>query len=112
MLDSKDQDGQSIYSDDGDEYGEMGESELNDNESAALKQILEKLDPETRQRFENGELGEEELEQLGLINNDDSYGDENFGEDEQGEEESDEDGEEGYKRQKGDSDWSINGGVY
>lgn len=82
VLDSKDQDGQSFYSDDIDEYGEMGESEMNDNESAALKQILEKLDPETRERFENGELGEEELEQLGLINNDESYGEENFVDDE------------------------------
>ena len=62
ILDGHDEDNISVSDDseDEDEMGEEGELEMMDTE------ILNKLDPETREKFEKGELSIEELEKLGL----------------------------------------------
>jgi hypothetical protein len=59
--------------------------------------MLEKLDPETREKYLAGELTLEELEGLGMLPPMD-YGEE--GELEMGEEEGEDETEEGNKRQK------------
>jgi len=76
VLDGKDRDGISFMSMDGEEdYGEEGEFDLEND--IKMQEIIEKLDPETRQRFEDGEIGIEDLKALGLIPQDfdgESYG--------------------------------------
>jgi len=89
ILDGRDREDVSFYSDDVDDYGEEGEHELHD--------ILNRLDPETRERVENGEIDIEELREMGLMPGGDDEGDEygdldDFGE--EGELEMDEEGEE------------------
>lgn len=72
MLDGHDEDNISVSDDSEDELddGEEGEMELMDND------LLKDLDPETRKKFENGELSLEELEKLGIATFDDDYGEE------------------------------------
>jgi len=72
VLDGHDEDNISVSDDSEDELddGEEGEMELMDND------LLKDLDPETRKKFENGELSLEELEKLGIATFDDDYGEE------------------------------------
>ena len=65
-----------------DDYGEEGELDMDNNQ--ALEDVIANLDPDTRKRFEAGELSLEDLKGMGLA--EDSYGDM----DEEGEEEGDE----------------------
>ena len=67
-MDGKDEDGISCYSDD-DDYGEEGEEDLLDDHAA---EIVAKLDPKDRERFQNGEMDEDELQKLGLLDRFDS----------------------------------------
>ena len=61
-------------------------------ENQELHEIIKNLDPETKQRFENGELSLDDLKGLGLAE-DESYGD------------MDEEGEEDFQEQyEGESD--------
>lgn len=72
-MDGKDLENNSVYTeDDENDYGEEGELDLEDE----YNNILLKLDPETRERFENGEMDEEEMRSLGLLNGDNDYGEE------------------------------------
>lgn len=90
VLDGKNRDGDSVVSsedDYGDEYGEEGEAE-----QEALAEILNNLDPETRKRYEAGEISRDEIIALGLDDMDD-YG-------EEGEDEISDSEEAGEKRQK------------
>ena len=89
VLDGKDRDDNSFYSDDLEELDEEGEAEQ-------LEEIINNLDPETREKFEKGELNEEDLRGMGLIPmaGDESYGDEDddeadYGDEEEGEDASD-----------------------
>ena len=99
ILDGKTRDGESYLSLDGEEdYGEEGEFDTEND--LRMQEIIEKLDPETRKRFEDGEIGIEDLKGLGLIPDDfdiDSYG--GYGS-EEGEAENEESQETGVKRQK------------
>lgn len=70
VLDGHDRDGNSFISDDEDDYGEEGEMDM---EEGKLQEIIANLDPETKKKFEAGELGLEDLKGMGLV--DDSYGD-------------------------------------
>jgi hypothetical protein len=109
VLDGKDRDGTSFYSAEGedDEYGEEGEDDLEGD--LRMQEIIDKLDPDTRKRFEEGEIGIEDLKGLGLIPEDfdiegESYGDEGaLYDSEEGEAENGEQEEGGVKRQKGDN---------
>ena len=65
ILDMKDKDNQSFYSDEFEDMDEEGEHEQ------GLAQLIENLDPETREKFEKGELNEEDLIGLGLIDGED-----------------------------------------
>ena len=67
--------------------------ELMDND------LLKDLDPETRKKFENGELSLEELEKLGIATFDDDYGEEGEFEQDYGDEDSDEGGEKKQKKE-------------
>jgi len=98
VLDGKDRDGTSFISFDDDEYGEEGEFDMEND--FKMQEIIDKLDPETRKRFEEGQIGIEDLKALGLISNDfendgDSYG--GYGS-EEGEAENGEPEEGGEKR--------------
>lgn len=99
ILDGKTRDGESMMSFEGDEdYGEEGEFDAEND--LRMQEIIDKLDPETRKRFEDGEIGIEDLKGLGLIPDDfdlESYG--GYGS-EEGEAENDESQENGAKRQK------------
>ena len=54
-LDGKDPENNSVYTeDDESDFGEEGELDLEDEYNG----IVMKLDPETRERFENGEMDE------------------------------------------------------
>mmetsp|Transcript_11070 Transcript_11070/g.18527 ORF Transcript_11070/g.18527 Transcript_11070/m.18527 type:complete len:90 (+) Transcript_11070:576-845(+) len=64
-----------------DDYGEEGENELFDHE------ILQKLDPETREKYLNGELSMEEMKNLGLIDDFDFGEEGEFEMEEEGEDE-------------------------
>lgn len=56
--------------------------------------MLERLDPEIRKKFENGELGPEDLRGMGLIpDEDDEYYDEMFAEEGEDEKDENENGE-------------------
>jgi hypothetical protein len=66
ILDMKDKDNQSFYSDD---FEDMEEGE----HEQGLAQLIENLDPETREKFEKGELNEEDLIGMGLLDGDDQY---------------------------------------
>ena len=81
VLDGKNKAGESVdgSEDDYGDYGEEGEAE-----QEMLQEILNNLDPETRKRFEAGEISKDEVIALGLGDADD-YGEE--GEDEVSEEE-------------------------
>jgi len=73
-----------------------------------MQEIIDKLDPDTRKRFEEGEIGIEDLKGLGLIPEDfnvegESYEHEGYGS-EEGEEEKGEEEEGGTKRLKDDED--------
>lgn len=60
-LDGKDRDNQSIESDDDDEYGgESGEFDK-DDDIAIPDDVLERLDPEIREKYKNGEISKHEL---------------------------------------------------
>lgn len=92
MLDGKDKDDQSVESDDDeeDDYGEEGEFALNEDELEIPQDVLDKLDPETREKYEKGEINQEEL--LDFLNKADGF-------DDLGEEgEFDMDGEEGEEQ--------------
>jgi len=60
ILDGHDRDDQSFFSD---EYGEEGEDDLDD-------MVLKNLDPETKKKFKNGEIGIDELREMGLTEDD------------------------------------------
>jgi hypothetical protein len=92
VLDGKNKEGQSVGMGDMEDYGEEGEFE-----QEQMKETSDNLGPDTRKKFENGELSVEDLKGLGLLA--DSYGSEDFM-DEQGEEEQSEEG--GEKRAKTD----------
>lgn len=81
-LDGQDADGKSVYSEEEDDM-EDGEFDM---DGMFDEEVLDKLDPETRKKVENGELGYEELKGMGLIP-DDGYGDEEDFIGEEGEEE-------------------------
>lgn len=107
VLDGKDRDGGSYSSVENDEYGEEGEFDIEND--FQMQEIIEKLDPDTRKRFEDGEIGIEDLKGLGLIPEDldvdGSYGDEEgLFDDEEGEAEGEEPVEGGVKRHKGDDE--------
>ena len=81
------------------------------NNDLAIQEIIDKLDPDTKKRFEDGEIGIDDLKGLGLIPEDleddflEDYGEE--GEDEQSGSEN-----QGLKKQKMDkegenSDWMF-----
>ena len=73
ILDGKDPENNSVYTeDDENDYGEEGELDQED----VYTDILLKLDPETRGRFENGEMDEAEMRALGLLPGDADYGEE------------------------------------
>ena len=93
VLDQADQDNQSFYSDDFEDMNEEGEAEM--------EEIIKNLDPETREKFEKGELNEEDLKGMGLLpfGDDESYGDADYG-DESGEQDQNGDEGEDHKRQK------------
>lgn len=75
-------------------YGEEGEFEGEEG----LLDTINNLDPETRKKFENGELSMEDLKGLGILADGDEYGSED---DEEGEFENEEGSEEnGNKKQK------------
>lgn len=104
-MDGKDRDNNSFCSEDNDEYGEEGEYEQ-------LNDILNKLDPETRQRVENGEIDLEELQAMGLLagEEDGSYGDDqdaDYGEEgefDQDESDEEEDAHNGKRQKKYDDE--------
>ena len=78
VLDGEDKDGKFIESeDDDDDYGEEGELDMDDD-------ILAQLDDDTRKRLQEGKIGPDELEALGLPPSMFLMGDEG-GEDEQDE---------------------------
>ena len=89
ILDGHDEDNISVSDDseDDEDMDEEGEMEMMDND------LLANMDPETRKKFENGEISLEELEKMGIMAFDD-YG-------EEGELEQDEEDEEaGEKKPK------------
>jgi hypothetical protein len=98
ILDGHDEDNISVSDDseDDEEMDEEGEMEMMDHE------LIKDMDPETRRRFENGELSLEELEKMGIATFDDGeYGEE--GELEQDSEEYDNE-QGGEKKAKQDSE--------
>ena len=97
VLDAKDKDGQSVYSvmDNEEEEGELEQAVLDEMQA----DVLERLDPETRDKIEKGEISLEDLKGMGIIGDSEDYGNEQFGE--EGEAEVDENSEEpSAKRQK------------
>ena len=61
MLDGHNRDNESIESDDDDDYGaEEGEFDK-DDEIAIPDDVLERLDPEIREKYKNGEISQAEL---------------------------------------------------
>ena len=99
-LDGKDQDNQSVESDsdDGDEYGEENEAE----QVEIPQHIIERLDPEVREKYEKGEISQAEL--FEFLNNGDD------GADEEGEFEFDEEeGEESVDKVNADEDGEDGG---
>ena len=86
VLDGKDRDGQSFISFEADEYGEEGEEDMEEDEQ--MQAIMDKLDPDTRKRFEAGEIGVEDLKGLGILDpdfkldDDSEYGAEIYGSEE------------------------------
>lgn len=86
MLDGYDRDGASFLS--ADDMDEMGEYDIEDE----FGDMLKDLDPETRKKVENGEMGIDELEAMGLLKKEEDYGSES----------GEEDQSEGNKRQKKD----------
>ena len=87
ILDQKTKDGEEVdASSDDDDYGEEGEFDLYGSEN---HEVLEKLDPETREKYIKGEMSMEEMAALGLLQAAD-YGEEGeFEMDEEGEEDQD-----------------------
>ena len=87
ILDGHDEDNISVSDDseDDSEMDEEGEMEMMDNE------LFANMDPETRKKFEAGEISLEELEKMGIMAFDDEYG-------EEGEHEQDESDEEGGEK--------------
>lgn len=81
--------GKSVYSEEDDdmEEGEFDMDGMFDDE------MIAKLDPETRKKVENGELGYEELKAMGLLVGEGDYGDEEDFLAEEGEEEKSENGD-------------------
>ncbi len=73
ILDGHDEDNISVSDDseDDEEMDEEGEMEMMDHE------LIKDMDPETRKRFENGELSLEELQKMGITTFDEGeYGEE------------------------------------
>ena len=93
ILDGHDEDNISVSDDseDDDEMDEEGEMEMMDQE------IFQNMDPETKKKFENGEISLEELEKMGIIGFNDDYGEE--GELELDEDEDEEGGEKKAKQE-------------
>jgi len=81
VLDCKTKEGEEMFDTSDDDYGEEGENELFDHE------ILQKLDPETREKYLNGELSMEEMKNLGLIDDFDFGEEGEFEMEEEGEDE-------------------------
>ena len=73
MLDGHDRDGNSFISDE-DDYGDE-EGEHDQEEEEKLQSVIERLDDETRRRFEAGELDLKDLIGMGLVQDSD-YGEE------------------------------------
>jgi hypothetical protein len=73
------------------------------NNDLAIQEIIDKLDPDTKKRFEDGEIGIDDLKGLGLIPDDDE---DDFLEDygEEGEEEQSGSENQGLKKQKMDQE--------
>jgi hypothetical protein len=61
VLDGKTRDGESFYSEEQDEEGEL---EMLEDDYA--QNIIANMDEETKRRFENGELSDGELKEMGL----------------------------------------------
>jgi hypothetical protein len=80
------------------DYGEEGEFDTEND--FRMQEIIDKLDPETRKRFEDGEIGIEDLKGLGLIPDDFEIGSYDEYGSEEGEAENEESQENGVKRQK------------
>ena len=98
-MDGHDRDGNSVISEDDDDlYGdEEGEFEHDDQ----LLETINNLDPETKKKFEAGELSMDDLKGLGILGDAEEYGDEdNLG--------SDYGDEEGEADQNGDENGSAN----
>jgi uncharacterized membrane protein len=93
ILDGHDEDNISVSDDseDDDEMDEEGEMEMMDQE------IFQNMDPETKRKFEAGEISLEELEKMGILGFDDEYGEE--GELELDEDEDEEGGEKKAKQE-------------
>ena len=74
VLDGKDKDNQSIVSDsdEEEEYGEENEHEQ-DEQLDIPQYILDKLDPEIKEKYDNGELSQDQL--LQFLNNADDLAD-------------------------------------
>jgi len=66
VVDGKDRENESVYTEESFE-DEEGEADLYDAHAAT---ILQKLDPETRERFEKGEMDEQEMKNLGILPDD------------------------------------------
>lgn len=88
VLDGKNKDGESIYSEE--DYGEEGELEMAELDDEFEAKIAN-LPPDQQEKIRNGLMGEDELRQLGLLP---ESGDEiDYGE--EGEEDQDGDGDDG-----------------
>ena len=98
ILDGHDRDGNSFLSEDDEMYGEEGEFE----DDEGLLETIKNLDPETRKKFEAGELSMEDLKGLGILGDAEEYGDsDDLNDNEYGSE------EEGETEQKGDENGSA-----
>lgn len=102
ILDGHDEDNISVSDDseDDEEGDEEGEIEMMDHE------LIKNMDPETRRRFENGELSLEELEKMGIATFDEGedYGEEGENEQEYDAEDDDDSNQAGEKKAKHDDE--------
>ena len=85
-------------SEDDELYGEEGEFEGDEH----LLETINNLDPETKKKFEAGELSMDDLRGLGILGEGDQFGEEDYGSEEEGELEQngDENEESAHKKQK------------
>ena len=90
VLDFKNKEGDEEFDSSEDDYGdEEGEFDMMGSEQ---REIIENLDPETKEKYLNGDMSLEEMKALGLIGGMDDYGEEGELEmDEEGEAEEDDD---------------------